>query len=86
MNVSYMNHELSIAFVNASLSTFFVVLYPYPVLREPNMMVVRLSGATSLRDSKLFSSVGPMDVIVPPHLGLLLGGDGPGSPTSGPQN
>ena len=26
--------------------------YPYSVFTEPNMMVVRLSGATSLRDSK----------------------------------
>ena len=38
--------------MNASLSTVFVMSYPYSVFTELNMMVVRLSGATSLRDSK----------------------------------
>ena len=38
--------------MNASLSTDFVVSYPYSVFTELNMMVVRLTGATSLRDSK----------------------------------
>ena len=38
--------------MNASLSTIFVMPYPYSVFTELNMMVVRLSGATSLRDSK----------------------------------
>ena len=38
--------------MNASLSTDFVMSYPYSVFLRLNMMVVRLSGATSLRDSK----------------------------------
>ena len=38
--------------MNASLSTLFVLSYPYSVFTELNMMVVRLSGVTSLRDSK----------------------------------
>ena len=38
--------------MNASVSTFFVMPYPYSVFMELHMMVVRLSGATSLRDSK----------------------------------
>ena len=38
--------------MNASLSTAFVMSYPYSVFTELNMMVVRLSGATGLRDSK----------------------------------
>ena len=38
--------------MNASLSTYFVMSYPPTVFTELNMMVVRLSGATSLRDSK----------------------------------
>ena len=39
------------AFMNA-LSTIFVMSYAYSVFTELNMMVVWLSGATSLRDSK----------------------------------
>ena len=39
-------------FMNASLSTIFVMSYPDSVFTELNMMVVRLNGATSLRDSK----------------------------------
>ena len=38
--------------MHASLSTVFVMSYPYSVFRELNMMVVRLSGASSLRESK----------------------------------
>ena len=38
--------------MNASLSTVFVVSYPHSPFTEPNMMVVLLSGASSLRDSK----------------------------------
>ena len=38
--------------MNASLSTDFVMSYPLSVFTELNMMLVRLSGATSLRDSK----------------------------------
>ena len=38
--------------MNASLSTNFVVSHPYSVFTELNMTVVRLSGATSLRNSK----------------------------------
>ena len=38
--------------MNASLSTDYVMSYPYSIFTELNMMVVRLSGATSLRDSK----------------------------------
>ena len=38
--------------MNASLSTDFVMFYPYSVFTGLNMMIVRLSGATSLRDSK----------------------------------
>ena len=38
--------------MNASLSTDFVMSYPPSVFTELNMMLVRLSGATSLRDSK----------------------------------
>ena len=38
--------------MNASLSTDFVMYYPPSVFTELNMMLVRLSGATSLRDSK----------------------------------
>ena len=38
--------------MNASLSTDFVMYYPPSIFMELNMMVVRLSGATSLRDSK----------------------------------
>ena len=38
--------------MNASLSTFFVMSYPYSVFTELNMMLVRLSGANSPRDSK----------------------------------
>ena len=40
--------------MHASLSTDFVMSYFYPVFMERNMMVVRLSGATHLRDSKCF--------------------------------
>ena len=42
-----MTHELLIA-----LMTVFVTSCPYSVFTELNMMVVRLSGATSLQDSK----------------------------------
>ena len=38
--------------MNASLSTHFVMSYPYSVFTELNMMVVRLNGATNLRDTK----------------------------------
>ena len=38
--------------MNAFLSTDFVMSYPPSVFTEPNMMLVRLIGATSLRDSK----------------------------------
>ena len=38
--------------MNASLSKDFVMSYPWSVFTELNMMLVRLSGATSLRDSK----------------------------------
>ena len=38
--------------MNASLSTDFVMSYPPSVFTERNMMLVRLSGATSVRDSK----------------------------------
>ena len=38
--------------MNASLSTDFVMSYPPFVFTELNMMLVRLSGATSLWDSK----------------------------------
>ena len=38
--------------MNASLSTDFVMSYPYSVFTELNVMVVRLSGATSLWDNK----------------------------------
>ena len=38
--------------MNAYLSPDFVMSFPYSVFTELNMMVVRLSGATSLRDSK----------------------------------
>ena len=41
--------------MNPSLSTLFVMSYPYSVFTEHNMMVVRLSGATSPRDSKCFT-------------------------------
>ena len=40
--------------MNASLSTDFVISYPPSVFTELNMMLVRLSGATSLRDSKCY--------------------------------
>ena len=46
-----MNHEIR-TFVNASLSTVFIVSHPYSILTERNTMVVRLSGATNLRDTK----------------------------------
>ena len=52
MNDSYMNNELWTAFMNASLSTNLAMSYPSSVFTEPNMMLVRLSGATSLRNSK----------------------------------
>ena len=38
--------------MNACLSTVFAMSYPYSIFTEPNMMVVRLRGATSLWDSK----------------------------------
>ena len=38
--------------MNASLCTDFVMSYRYSVFTKRNMMVVPLSGATSLRDSK----------------------------------
>ena len=38
--------------MNASLSTDFVMSCPPSVFTERTMMLVRLSGATSLRDSK----------------------------------
>ena len=38
--------------MNASLCTDFVMSYPSSVFMELNMMLVRLSGATSPRDSK----------------------------------
>ena len=38
--------------MNASLSTHFVMSYPPSVFTKLNMMLVRLSGATHLRDSK----------------------------------
>ena len=38
--------------MNASLSTDFVMSYPPSVFTQQNMMLVPLSGATSLRDSK----------------------------------
>ena len=38
--------------MNASLSTVFVMSYPYSVLTELNMMLLRLTGAMSIRDSK----------------------------------
>ena len=38
--------------MNASLSTDFVMSYPPSAFTELNMMLVRLSGATSIRDSK----------------------------------
>ena len=40
------------AFMNASLHTPFVMSYPYSVFTELNMTIVRLIGATSLRESK----------------------------------
>ena len=45
--------------MNASLSTTFVMSYPYSVFTELNMMVVRLCGATSLRDSKCSDQLAP---------------------------
>ena len=38
--------------MNASLFTDFAMSYPYSVFTELDMMVVQLSGATSLRDNK----------------------------------
>ena len=38
--------------MNASLSAFFVMSYPYSVFTKLNMIVIRLSGATTLSDSK----------------------------------
>ena len=52
MNGSYMNHELRTAFMNASLSTDFVMSSPPSVFTQLNMMLVRLNGATGLRNSK----------------------------------
>ena len=40
------------AFMNTSLPTIFVMFGPYSVFTELNMTLVRLSGATILRDSK----------------------------------
>ena len=34
----------------------------------------------------MFRPVGPIDVIVPPHPGLFLGGNGRRSPPGGPQS
>ena len=45
--------------MDASLSTAFVMSYPYSVLTELNMMVVRPSGATSLRDGKCSDLLAP---------------------------
>ena len=44
--------------MKASLSTDFVMSYPPSVFTELNMMLVRLSGATSLRDSKCSDVLG----------------------------
>ena len=52
MNGSYMNHELRTVIMNASFSTDFVMSYCPSVFTELNMMLVRLSGATSLRRNK----------------------------------
>ena len=38
--------------MEASLSTFFVMSYPYSVFTGRTMILVRLSGATSFRHSK----------------------------------
>ena len=44
--------------MNASLSIDFVMSYPYSVFTELNMMVVRLTGATTLPDSQCSDLLG----------------------------